>query len=247
MKCGMKKKTTFLFMTSVVFTIVLLSCSGATKPDDDSIVNRSRQAWFYEENNNSIAYMFDPDSTVVVWGYDKDFPVWNASLFYKTSEDVLSFGVEVFDGQGNFEGYMYFPFYTYSVSKTTLSLTAPKIKTFDLKRQSFSGQSPFGFTREDSRNSNISLIIGSEMDNPFSIDTASETISDISLKTDVIIAIFNIKGQRIRTFEYQIPHGTNLIFWNGYDDDGEPAPTGVYFYIVQGDDLFTSDVMVLIR
>ena len=49
------------------------------------------------------------------------------------------------------------------------------------------------------------------------------------------LAIFNTAGQRIRTLLQGFQHaGRHQIIWDGRDDAGHLAASGVYLYLLQG-------------
>ena len=45
------------------------------------------------------------------------------------------------------------------------------------------------------------------------------------------LTVFNVKGERVRTLlNGQLAEGPHAVTWDGQDDAGRQAPTGVYFY-----------------
>jgi len=67
--------------------------------------------------------------------------------------------------------------------------------------------------------------------NPFNpCTTISFSTTEHTESTDIII--YNIKGQKIRTF--QIPqsaiHNQNSVVWDGTDNNNKPVSSGIYFY-----------------
>jgi len=82
--------------------------------------------------------------------------------------------------------------------------------------------------------------------NPFNPST---TISFIIEKTTpVTIDIYNVKGQRVRTFNTQLyTPGQHTVIWNGSDDSGHPMASGVYFYRMQTDDYSAIKKMLLLK
>jgi len=58
------------------------------------------------------------------------------------------------------------------------------------------------------------------------------TISyQLSVNADVILSIYNILGQKVRTLVYEnMPAGYHSVLWNGTYEDNQPVPSGVYFY-----------------
>ena len=56
---------------------------------------------------------------------------------------------------------------------------------------------------------------------PFQLDRAGQTRMEI----------LNVLGQRVRTvIEARLPAGSHIVSWDGLDENGLPAPAGVYFY-----------------
>lgn len=72
--------------------------------------------------------------------------------------------------------------------------------------------------------------------NPFNPETKIyfSTVEDAE---SVEISIYNINGQKIKTFK--IPQSAtcnpNSIVWNGVDDSGKPVSSGVYLYQLKVD------------
>ncbi|HOE91612.1 MAG TPA: chitobiase/beta-hexosaminidase C-terminal domain-containing protein [Candidatus Cloacimonadota bacterium] len=58
----------------------------------------------------------------------------------------------------------------------------------------------------------------------------------ISKANNVNIAVFNSKGQKVRTLinEY-VAAGNHTVNWNGKDDNNNNMPSGIYFYRLQSD------------
>jgi hypothetical protein len=91
-----------------------------------------------------------------------------------------------------------------------------------------------------------SRLTASNYPNPFNPST---TIS-YSLPQDgrVELAIYNVKGQRIRTLisEGQVT-GTHNITWDGTDDHGQPVGSGVYLYRLQRGSLSSTNKCILLK
>jgi flagellar hook assembly protein FlgD len=65
--------------------------------------------------------------------------------------------------------------------------------------------------------------------NPFNPSTTIEF--SIQNNSNVELSIFNIKGQKIKSLlNDQITSGEHSIVWNGEDDSGKKASSGVYLY-----------------
>jgi len=51
------------------------------------------------------------------------------------------------------------------------------------------------------------------------------------------ITLYNIRGQKVKTLVNEImPAGQHQVVWNGKDDSGKTAASGVYFYKMQTKD-----------
>ncbi|MBC8384212.1 MAG: T9SS type A sorting domain-containing protein [Candidatus Cloacimonetes bacterium] len=81
--------------------------------------------------------------------------------------------------------------------------------------------------------------------NPFS---SSTTISfDLSRKDakNAKMDIYNIKGQKVRQFS--IDDSRSSIVWNGKDENGKPANSGIYFYKLEVGKFESTKRMILMR
>jgi parallel beta-helix repeat protein len=81
----------------------------------------------------------------------------------------------------------------------------------------------------------INSILGANYPNPFNPTT---TISyGLKEETNVNITLYNIRGQKVRTLINEImPAGQHQITWNGKDNSGKQAASGVYFYRMKTND-----------
>ncbi len=82
--------------------------------------------------------------------------------------------------------------------------------------------------------------------NPFNPVT---TISyQLSAYSRVQLKIYNIQGQEIRTLidEFQIA-GMKAVVWDGLNDGGQKAPSGVYVYQLKTDSFTSSQKMILLQ
>jgi immune inhibitor A len=96
----------------------------------------------------------------------------------------------------------------------------------------------------DSKPSDFQL--GQNYPNPFNPRTSIEY--SLLKEGNVKIDIFNILGERIRTLvnEKQKP-GAHTVAWDGIDDQGESAPSGIYFCRLKADDFEQTNKMVLLK
>ena len=52
------------------------------------------------------------------------------------------------------------------------------------------------------------------------------------------LTIYNVIGQVVRGFTGEVrPAGTGSVVWDGLTDDGEPLPSGMYFYRINAESL----------
>ena len=82
--------------------------------------------------------------------------------------------------------------------------------------------------------------------NPFNPET--QIRFQLPIRSQVNIRIFNTLGQQIRTLvnrEYE--PGSHLIQWDGKNDNGSPAASGMYFYRFQAGDFSRVMSMSLVR
>ena len=79
------------------------------------------------------------------------------------------------------------------------------------------------------------LLIGN-YPNPFNPTTTisfSLTAKDAKDAKDAELIIYNIKGQKVKTYSFPNPDlsgGTRSVVWNGTDENGKPVGSGIYFY-----------------
>ena len=72
--------------------------------------------------------------------------------------------------------------------------------------------------------------LGSNYPNPFNPETriVYGVPTDLPDGAPVRLEIFNLAGQRVRALETEISPGWHEVVWNGTDDAGQPASTGLY-------------------
>ena len=82
--------------------------------------------------------------------------------------------------------------------------------------------------------------------NPFNPET---TISfDLAVESIVLIDIYNIRGQKIRTLlNSMLDMGEHTVIWNGKDDNGRDVSSGLYFYRMMTDDYTAMKRMILMK
>jgi hypothetical protein len=82
--------------------------------------------------------------------------------------------------------------------------------------------------------------------NPFNPETQFQF--QLPKTTYVQMKIYNVHGQEIRRLlDRSYAVGTQSIRWDGKDDHGNPVPSGVYFYQLQGGEFFQVKKMSLLK
>ncbi len=82
--------------------------------------------------------------------------------------------------------------------------------------------------------------------NPFNPTT---TISfSIPRGGHVSLDVLNILGQRVNTLvDENYPAGTHEVMWDGKDNNGSPAATGIYFYRITSNEFTSTRKMLLVK
>jgi flagellar hook assembly protein FlgD len=82
--------------------------------------------------------------------------------------------------------------------------------------------------------------------NPFNPSTTIEF--SLPRKSRVKIVVTNILGKTVAVLLDEIKSaGTYSLPWNGLDDLGQPAASGVYFYLFETEEFYDSKKMILLR
>ncbi|MCB0724540.1 MAG: VWA domain-containing protein [Ignavibacteriae bacterium] len=84
--------------------------------------------------------------------------------------------------------------------------------------------------------------------NPFNPSTTIKFIVGKNISKIVNIKIYNVVGQLVKVLSINITgKGTYEVRWDGTLFDGLPAPSGLYFYVVDFGDEILSSKMVLVK
>jgi len=84
--------------------------------------------------------------------------------------------------------------------------------------------------------------------NPFTGSTIiGYSAGSAELVHGVILRIYNLAGQCVRSLVNNPTSATNRLIWDGRDDSGQPVPAGVYFSQLQVGRLSQSRRMVVVR
>lgn len=90
------------------------------------------------------------------------------------------------------------------------------------------------------------VVLRSNFPNPFSIATTFDL--DLSVDTDVVVDVYDVAGRRIRHEDLgRVSAGSRTLRFEGVAADGQPLPSGVYFYRVSANGATVSRKMVIAR
>ncbi|MFC1563564.1 S8 family serine peptidase [candidate division KSB1 bacterium] len=88
--------------------------------------------------------------------------------------------------------------------------------------------------------------LGLNYPNPFNPETNINF--NLPAPADVILQIYNIKGQLVKTLvSGMVPAGTHIVKWDGTNSTGVNVASGVYIYRIKAGNYFKARKMILIR
>ncbi len=91
-----------------------------------------------------------------------------------------------------------------------------------------------------------SFTLSQNYPNPFNGATVIKYTLPRSSK--VQLEVFNILGQRVRTLVWgMVTAGYHTAYWDGDTEDGRAAPSGIYFYRLQGESVSLVQKMILAK
>ena len=92
----------------------------------------------------------------------------------------------------------------------------------------------------------VSFSLHQNYPNPFNPSTIIEY--DLPAASKVRLDVFNVLGQKVKTLvdDYQ-EAGYQSVTWNGDDDNGGSAATGIYFYKISADNKVETRKMMLLK
>ncbi|HPR17969.1 MAG TPA: T9SS type A sorting domain-containing protein, partial [Candidatus Cloacimonadota bacterium] len=86
--------------------------------------------------------------------------------------------------------------------------------------------------------------------NPFNPSTTISFSFTTEITENTEIAIYNLKGQKVKTFSnLQIANSPNspTVIWDGTDLTGKPVSSGIYFCKLQAGKLVKTQKMLLMK
>jgi hypothetical protein len=103
-----------------------------------------------------------------------------------------------------------------------------------------------GLDEDDSDELPIAVRLGQNAPNPFNPRTV--ITFDLHERCDATLSVHGVDGRKVATLaEGPRAAGTHSVTWDGTDDRGEDAASGVYFYVLETGDLRLTQKMVLMR
>ena len=82
--------------------------------------------------------------------------------------------------------------------------------------------------------------------NPFNMSTRIEF--QLPARSDARLEIFNLLGQKIKTWQFEsYPAGNHTVSWDGHDEQGREAATGMYLYRISTPEYRESRKMILLK
>lgn len=94
--------------------------------------------------------------------------------------------------------------------------------------------------------SSFNFMLRQNYPNPFNPETNISFALEESGKIE--IAIFNARGQKVRTLvNGNYSAGEHIVNWNGKNDQQEDVPSGVYFYRMNSNTQYRNKKMILLK
>ena len=81
--------------------------------------------------------------------------------------------------------------------------------------------------------------------NPF--NPVTEILLSLPHASDWSVTIYNIAGQKVRSYKGSSAAGEVSVIWDGFDETGGDAASGIYFYRVSAGDFSVTKKMVLMK
>ncbi len=82
--------------------------------------------------------------------------------------------------------------------------------------------------------------------NPF--NPITKISFELPVSSRVMLRIYDVRGNQIRTLVSGVmPFGSHTVTWNGTDDRGRAAPSGVYFYRIEAEGFAATHKMMLLK
>ena len=85
--------------------------------------------------------------------------------------------------------------------------------------------------------------------NPFNIAVTLELLlPELISRADLTLTVYNMLGQKIREFRMEEQGGRSMLFrWDGTDERGQPAGSGLYVVVLRGPGIYRTVKLVLMK
>ncbi|NIW68183.1 T9SS type A sorting domain-containing protein [candidate division KSB1 bacterium] len=91
-----------------------------------------------------------------------------------------------------------------------------------------------------------SFVLEQNYPNPFNPST--EIRFELPVERHVNLIIYNVLGRKIKTLVDEVKEaGSHSVTWDGTDENGQPVPSGVYFYRFDAGMVSGTKKMILMR
>ena len=152
---------------------------------------------------------------------------------------------------GNITGSFSFEFITYFVEKNQLAAVGAQFKQRTLNPMQVTAVKQTRTTSAvtDTRPTPSEFALADAQPNPFAPQFGQVRISFGLGATNITpsLRIFNLLGQEVARFAGADLRRSNVVFWDGRDQLGRPAPAGVYFYQLEAGRQRAVKKLVLVR
>ena len=87
----------------------------------------------------------------------------------------------------------------------------------------------------------------SNFPNPFNPSTTISYEFELGIEDKIELAVFNLKGQKIKNLSVMQNEGEGSAVWNGTDNDNKPVSSGIYLYKLKTKSCEKTNMMLLIK
>ena len=189
------------------------------------------------EGNQNYIPLNPPQNLFVT---DEGFATWDAP----SSRDFIGYNVYL---DGVFVVYTTDLFYQYTGLTNGQSYIAGVSAVYD-EGESNIVEFEFTYTGTNAGNEIVptTKLIGNHP-NPFN-PTTTISFSTTESRENTELAIYNLKGQKVKTLiDEKLPAGNHQVVWGGKDDNNKAVSSGIYFYKMNCGDYTSIKKMILMK
>jgi len=216
-------------------------------PLQPKVLKRNAQMVFGLESPTRALTDIDPNSLFLTTTYPNAGTVSQVNVVSRKGYVIGDIDGNLFyDLDYTFKGTTVQPLVSHVPAGTTITIVfnaftygdhIPVRGTIDLVKQGAAGAAPF---------QGIAAVSSAASPNPFKPETTIRYA--VPGAGAVSIRVFSVNGQLVRTLRQESGNpGTYEVRWNGKDDQGRQAPSGIYFVSVQQGLMNSTTRLVLAR